>query len=176
MRDKLTHMKEATLCFLTTEEEVVLAEMQSGPFKGHINGYGGKIEQGESILQAMTREMEEECGVSIRPEDIERAAVIDFYNFRENAWQRVRVYTSIARVWNGVPRAGDGMGLPEQFPHSALPFSRMLPSDRLWLPRILRGELLEGQIWHTRDFTGFEKEPIIKQIPPERLVELWKLS
>lgn len=45
---------------------VVLLEKQSPAWqKGLFNGVGGKIEEGESPVQAMVRECEEETGVSI---------------------------------------------------------------------------------------------------------------
>lgn len=168
-------MREAVLCFLANPAGVILAEMLRGPFKGHVNGYGGGIEEPD-ILQAVVREMREECGVRVLPKDIEKAAVIDFHNFKDGEWRKVRVYIGIARHWTGTPCAADGMGPPELFFYNALPLERMLPSDRLWVPRILRGELLEGEIWHNENFTGFVKEPLLQSITKERLVELWQLS
>lgn len=53
-----------TLCFLRHEDAVLL--LRGGPhkwFAGHLNGIGGHIEPGESVLAAAQREVHEECGL-----------------------------------------------------------------------------------------------------------------
>jgi 8-oxo-dGTP diphosphatase len=52
--------------------EVLLIQKQRPAFqKGLWNGIGGKLEHGETPLQAMTREFHEEAGVVTHPEDWE---------------------------------------------------------------------------------------------------------
>ena len=36
--------------------------------EGKWNGFGGKVEEGETILQAALRELKEECGASVASE------------------------------------------------------------------------------------------------------------
>lgn len=171
---KLKTMRAATLCFLAEASRVVLAEMLRGPFKGYVNGYGGEVEETD-ITGATVREIKEECGVHVDPAYIEPVALIDFYNYKDSAWRKVRVYISIARRWKGVPHAGDGMAEPEWFDVNALPVERMLPSDRLWIPKILRGDLLQGEVWHDKEFKGFAKEPSLVSTTPQELAALWRL-
>jgi 8-oxo-dGTP diphosphatase len=172
---KLKTMKQATLCFLVDGSAVALAKMLRGPFKGHLNGLGGEPE-GPDVVIETAREVAEECGAILEPKDILPAAILDFYNYKDGGWRRVRVFTSIATRWSGALRAGDGMGKPQWHPMSNLPFEQMLPSDRLWLPRILQGERLEGEVWHNKELTGLEKEPVFAPLTTERLHELWHLE
>ena len=61
-------MRPAVCGFLFDEskEQVVLIHKQRPAWqKGRLNGVGGKVEPGETPLQAMVREFEEETGVRI---------------------------------------------------------------------------------------------------------------
>jgi len=56
-----------TLCFLFSEELVLLIQYSSKKkdWAGKYNGIGGHIQQGESILSAARREIQEETGLTI---------------------------------------------------------------------------------------------------------------
>ena len=63
---------------------VVLLEKQSPAWqKGLFNGVGGKIEDGESPIQAMVRECEEETGVFISENNWTRYAHLTKPNYFE---------------------------------------------------------------------------------------------
>lgn len=47
-------------------KEVLLVSRVKKPYKGCINGVGGKIEEGESIEEAMLRELQEETDVRLK--------------------------------------------------------------------------------------------------------------
>lgn len=171
--EKLLTMKSATLCYLTTATHVVLAEMLRGPFAGYLNGYGGEIHPQETALAATIRELQEESGVTAQPAGIAKRAVIDFYNFKNQDWRRVRVYVSVAQEWTGTPAAGDGMGPPEKYPFHQLPFEHMLLGDWVWIERMLRGELLSGEIWYGPGHKTFAKQPVLTVLSPTQLDRLW---
>ncbi len=46
---------------------------------GYLNGYGGKPKDGEDIIATLGRELEEEGTVTILPENITLAGIIDFF-------------------------------------------------------------------------------------------------
>ena len=54
---------ETTLCLLRKENKILLAMKKRGFGTGKYNGVGGKIENGETLNEAMIRETKEEIGV-----------------------------------------------------------------------------------------------------------------
>ena len=63
-------MKQFTVVFPITEWEgkryILLGQQRPGkPLAGYLNGYGGKVEEGESILECASRELEEELDISL---------------------------------------------------------------------------------------------------------------
>ena len=72
-------MKQYVVGFLFTRDNrrVVLIEKHNPAWqRGLYNGVGGKIETGETPLQAMIREFEEEAGVKTRSDDWRHLAQI----------------------------------------------------------------------------------------------------
>ena len=67
---------ETTLALLRRENEILFGEKKRGFGKGKFNGVGGKIEQGETVEEAMIRETYEEIGV--RPTKFEKVGEITF--------------------------------------------------------------------------------------------------
>lgn len=136
------YMKNLTLCFLVRDDEVCLAMKKRGFGEGKWNGYGGKLEEGETATQAAVREIQEESEVIVREEDLQPAGVIDFY-FKDNPeWnQKVHIFTVF--TWDRDPIETEEMR-PQWFPHSSLSTINMWDGDILWLPQVLRGESVSG--------------------------------
>jgi 8-oxo-dGTP pyrophosphatase MutT (NUDIX family) len=68
--------EEATLCFIRKKGHILLMEKKTGMGKGLINAPGGRIEKGESPLEAAVRETQEE--VLLTPLDLEKKAYCIF--------------------------------------------------------------------------------------------------
>ena len=62
--------KLLTLVFLREGEKVLLGMKKRGFGEGKWNGFGGKVEAGETIIEAAAREVKEECGYIVQTHDL----------------------------------------------------------------------------------------------------------
>lgn len=144
---------EGTLCFPIRDNQVLLAMKKRGFGKGRWNGFGGKAKPGETLKGAAVREVREESELVVAEDDLEEVAVIDFF-FREKPEWDQRVYTFFVRRWEGEPKETEEMK-PQWFDVAAVPYDGecMWPEDKLWLPRVLQGEKIRGEVTF-RDLKG----------------------
>ncbi|RMF00282.1 MAG: 8-oxo-dGTP diphosphatase [Alphaproteobacteria bacterium] len=127
-----------TLLFLRRDDEVLLIRKKRGHGAGKINAPGGKIDPGESPLQAAVRETVEETGVVVT-----EAMLAGRFRFVELNGPQWLGFVFLASLYEGEPRETEEAD-PFWCPVTALPFDQMWEDDRHWLPRLLEGERLEG--------------------------------
>lgn len=137
--------ERAVLCFVRDQAQILLIHKKTGLGQGKVNGPGGRIEPGESPLEAAVRETEEETG--IRPGGPREAAELSFvftngYSLHCTAF--------LADSWSG-ELVETREALPFWCPLGAIPYERMWADDVLWLPRALRGERLVGRFIFDED-------------------------
>ncbi len=133
-------MQQATLCYCVKDGTVLLGMKKSGFGKGKYNGFGGKVDAGESNEEAAARELFEESSLATDSTKLEKIAQIKFY-FGEKPKFECHAY--IARAWSGEPTETEEMA-PEWFPIDAMPLSDMWVTDSVWLLAALRGEHVRG--------------------------------
>jgi mutator protein MutT len=109
---------------------------------GRWNGVGGKVEEGETLEQAVVREAKEEINVNAR--NVWKVAELTF-TFPHNPSFNQVVHTYFATEWDGEPQESEEMK-PEWYRPQAIPFSDMWADDIYWLPRVIAGELVKGNI------------------------------
>jgi len=128
------------------ENEILLGCKKRGFGKNKWNGYGGKVQEGESITQATLRELHEESLVKGKEEDLTKAAELEFTFTnapKGKTWdQRVHVY--ILNNWEGEPEETEEMR-PEWFSKKELPYEKMWDDDKDWLPLVMNGKKIKGQ-------------------------------
>ncbi|OYY53109.1 MAG: CTP pyrophosphohydrolase [Polynucleobacter sp. 17-46-58] len=75
------------------------------PYAGYWEVPGGKIEAGESVFDALKRELQEELGIDIQ--ESEELLVLE----HDYPHAYVRLHVSIIRQWQGTPRGKEGQAL-----------------------------------------------------------------
>ena len=138
----------ATLMFVVRGCEVLLIEKLRGIGSGKINGPGGKIDPGETPLQAAVRETQEELHVT----PINPVKMGELF-FAMTDLPDIHCHVFMAREFEGTPTATDE-AIPRWTRIDRLPLELMWEDDRYWLPQILE----EGRTFMGR-FT-FEGECI----------------
>ena len=129
----------ATLMFIVKDGSILLIEKKRGLGAGKINGPGGKIEPGETPMEAVIRETQEE--LIITPSTPRKLGELWFS------------MTTCPDILCHVYRADDHDGTPTETDEAtpiwtacdAIPYHRMWEDDRHWLPFLLTDTTFHGR-------------------------------
>lgn len=136
----MTDLSQRTVTFLIKESQVLLGYKKTGFGKGNYLGIGGKVEQGETIEEAASREVKEEINVTHL--ELRKVADLQFLFPEKPSWsQHVHVY--LTNTWKNQPQETEEIR-PEWFPQNNLPFTQMWDDAKFWLPAVLSGNSLQG--------------------------------
>ena len=134
-----------TLVVVTDYDKILLGMKKTGFGKGRWNGFGGKIETGETILQAAHRELQEEVGIQATA--IEERGIITFKGITtfddSQATDILEVHIFSCTEFNGEPKETEEMK-PQWYHWKDIPYSDMWPDDRYWLPIFLEGRSIHA--------------------------------
>lgn len=150
---------QATVVFLRDTEGSICLAQKKKPIHhdaGEItysldtwNGYGGKREEeDESIEDTAIRELEQESDVFAEKGNLIPAGHVYFFwphNETEDADMEVHFY--FLDVWTGEPKEGNEMGVPQFFSPETVPYDYMMPGDKVLIPRMSKGEYVEGSLY-----------------------------
>ncbi|WP_394770720.1 8-oxo-dGTP diphosphatase [Lacisediminihabitans sp.] len=134
-------LPEVCVCYLirsgASGDEVLLGAKKFGLGEGNLVGPGGKIESGETPVQAIIREVAEETGVVVAAEGLRLAGELTYPFPHRPAWSQ-KSWVFVTRDWSGLPRESDELA-PEWFPIGAIPVHRMWDDAKYWLHDALGG-------------------------------------
>lgn len=131
--------ERATLLFVIRDGQALLIHKKKGLGAGKINGPGGRLEPGETPLQAAIREVEEELLVT--PTGVREAGELKF-QFVDGFSIHGYVFTATDCV--GEPTETDE-AIPIWTPLDQIPFDRMWEDDRVWVPLMLAHKPFVGR-------------------------------
>ncbi|MEK7570011.1 MAG: 8-oxo-dGTP diphosphatase [Patescibacteria group bacterium] len=137
--------KLLTLVLPLSDSRLLLGMKKRGFGAGRWNGFGGKVEAGESIEAGAKREIQEEAGIIVHT--LHAVGVLLFSFAGQEQTLEVHVFT--ATTWQGEPQETEEMR-PQWFDFDAIPYQEMWLDDKHWLPLVLDGKHIRG-IFHFQD-------------------------
>lgn len=127
-------MRIVTLVFVHDNQKVLLGYKKRGFGAGRWNGFGGKVETGETLEQAARRELKEESGLEVA--ELQPRAELEF-TFHNGDHLLCHVFS--ASEASGEPIETEEMK-PVWYAHHEVPYQDMWADDAVWLPHLLAGK------------------------------------
>jgi 8-oxo-dGTP diphosphatase len=131
--------QRATLLFVIRNGMILLIHKKRGLGAGKINAPGGRIDAGETPLEAAIREVREE--LLITPVGVRQRGELRF-QFVDGL--SLHGYVFAATDCEGEPQETEE-ARPLWTSVDEIPYHRMWADDRLWLPLLLEGRYFEGR-------------------------------
>lgn len=132
--------KVVTLVMVHEDGKVLMSMKKDGFGGGWWNGYGGKVQPGETVEQCARRELMEEAGIGV--EKLEKAGMLYFDIEGDERLHEGHIFRGSGVI--GEPRETDEMVTPRWFDVSALPYGQMWKGDDAWMPAFFEGKFIEG--------------------------------
>ncbi|WP_104139754.1 8-oxo-dGTP diphosphatase [Cryobacterium sp. Y62] len=135
-------LPQVCVCYLTRlsaegNQQVLLGRKKKGLGMGNIVGLGGKLESGETAVDAAVREIEEESGLVVAASALTELGLLTYLFPHRNEWsQESTVF--VCEEWSGTPRESNELN-PLWFDVTTLPVDEMWDDARHWLPGVLAG-------------------------------------
>ncbi len=129
----------ATILFIIKDGRILLIEKKRGHGAGKINGPGGKIDPGETPLEAAVRETQEELRVTPHA-----PLKLGELQFSMSDCPDIHCHVYRADDFSGTPTETDE-AVPVWVPLDAIPYHRMWEDDRHWLPLLLDEQSFRGR-------------------------------
>jgi 8-oxo-dGTP diphosphatase / 2-hydroxy-dATP diphosphatase len=133
--------KLLTLCLTLNGDKILLGMKKRGWGEGRWNGFGGKLEGEETLIEGAKREMLEESGLIV--EELEEVGSIEFDFLDNNKFLDVHFFNILK--YKGELVESEEMK-PEWFNVEDIPFNKMWPDDQLWMPLFLEKKKFSGRI------------------------------
>ena len=135
-----------TVVIIHQSSKVLLGMKKVRFGNGKYNGFGGKVKEGETLEEAAIREVMEEATITIQnPEKIGEI----LFHFQTEEQDHL-VYFFKTSQFTGNPTESEEMK-PEWFEETKIPYDRMWPSDKYWLPLLLNGKKFIGKVTFNKD-------------------------
>ena len=138
-----------TLLMIIKDKKILLGQKKKGFAAGKFNGIGGKVEENETVEQAMIRETQEEIGIT--PKNYYQIGTLNFDEYVKNERALVVVNVFVAYDYEGEIIESNEM-IPRWFDINNIPYDKMLPDDKYWYPYLLKGKKFKGNFIFDENF------------------------
>ena len=134
--------KILTLCIIHQHPKILLGMKKRGHGEGKWNGFGGKVEEGETIEGAAIRETREEAGIEVKK--MKKLGILEF--IYQDGSGNMEVHIFYVKEFTGSPTESEEMK-PKWFHVDEIPYSKMWPDDKYWLPLFLKKKRFKGKFF-----------------------------
>ncbi len=155
-----------TICIIRKGDDILLGLKKRGFGAGQWNGFGGKVDKGETIEEGARRELKEESGLEV--EELSKRGIIEF-RFQSDP-KILEVHIFLIEKFSGMPIETEEMK-PEWFKIKDIPYEKMWTDDKFWLPLFLAGKKFKGTFLFDQPSTKEYSAKIIEQ----ELIEVNKI-
>ncbi len=137
---------------LTNNGYVILGERKTEHGNGFLSGIGGKVGDKEDFTdetpdEALVRELKEE--LDITPTEFKSYGLVRFLNpYKPHRDMQTIPY--LVTSWIGDPTETAAI-TPVKFQLSAVPYERMWKDNKIWVPKILAGNVINCITMHGED-------------------------
>lgn len=146
--------KKLTLVIIQNKGSVLLGMKKRGFGAGKWNGFGGKVQTAESVLDAAIRETKEECGLT--PIGLVEVGRLDFeFTTKPDEVHEVHIFSCVTH--SGEVTETEEM-LPKWFKVAEIPFAEMWSDDIFWFPFFLENIKFRGRFLFDAEEKIVEKE------------------
>lgn len=114
-------------------QRILLGMKKRGFGEGKYNGFGGKVEAGETIEAAAKRELLEEANVSLADGSLEKRGVLTFFWEGQSSVMQIHLFSADTADMRGEPAESTEMR-PEWFDLAGMPYDQMWEDDQHWFP------------------------------------------
>ena len=138
MKKDLSKTKRVmTLCLLRKGNDLLMGMKKLKLGAGYYNGFGGKLDPGETLEECLIREVKEESGLDLLK--FEKRGVMSF---------ELDEYINEVHVYEGISWVGEAIESNEMIPIwlkvDSLPYDKMWESDKIWHPYFFKRVFFEG--------------------------------
>ncbi|CAH1376224.1 unnamed protein product [Tenebrio molitor] len=134
-----------TLVFLKRNSSVLLGLKTRGLGEGLWNGFGGKVEENETVANCARREVEEECGVIAS--DLKQIGVVRYDLDYDKSADVVHIFT--CSKFDGFEKPSEEMNPIKWYKYTDIPFEQMWPDAPKWYPFMLKDKYFSARVIYT---------------------------
>lgn len=146
------HIPTAVLSFLMRGDEILLVQGEFREGEKTWNGVSGFSKGQEKTEQSAMRALYTDVKIQAYPSDLERVAVLHFYELDEHRHvkETLQISVFLCEHWIGEPQFTPGL-TPRWFSIEDIPYNEMFEDMKMWLPKVLEGEQLIVEILSEKD-------------------------